>query len=102
MTVLMEVTEGENMSLGNDVRAFEGSRTRQGLGLKGLESSRCVKQVRNLKCEDTYDLILLCSGKDGGKVIRDSNFHVLWELTPLCCLNGYSASVCCRFLDCTK
>lgn len=44
MTVFMEVIEGE------DLRVSAGSWACQGLGLKGLESSRYVKQVRNPKC----------------------------------------------------
>lgn len=44
MTVFMEVIEGE------DLRVSAGSWACQGLGLKGLESSRYVKLVRNPKC----------------------------------------------------
>lgn len=60
-----------------------------GLWQKGLESSSYVTWVRNLKWENIYHLILLCTGKDGCRPLQCKPVmpHGLWALTLLCCLN---------------
>lgn len=70
MTVFLEVAyrEGPTPWELNCLSACAGSRACQGLRLKGLESSRCVRWENNLKGENTYDLTSLYTGKDGCKL----------------------------------